>query len=1646
MSSSHGRSWRPEKKFKKQDSRRIQIALVSTLLVALVGTIVFLVLRPGVPLLHFVVVSEHEFRGDHTALTPLPTGSTVFNATRLERLASRFQNQEPQRISECETHRSIAEFVSGKSHSTGESLIIYVGADAWCVEDKDQPGETALELLPSKPTEKPLRFSTLLTNFKRRNSAQTVMLLEFSGRHPGLASGALADDVPAQIRREVERAKIPGLTVICACEHGQRSWEYFSEPDNALKSISTATTASDESSKGQAALPKFEGTAFGYFICKALEEGKAGSAAELCDTLKSEVQPWAARHFGENQTVWMISADARWTKKELLKRARVQKEPEPETEPEVEGKAKPKGEAGDSATATEASSGGTSIDRPAAPTTQIESTPMALLEALRVRQNVLAEQTMVPVLFPGDWLQLQNNLAAAERFAMNSDRGEFDSLHDNVIRGILSDLEEKVSARLVSSEQLALSEWILPAALPSVSQDDVRLLKRLREDLSAEPAIASGIRLPDEFEERADFRRAMASAFLKDLKDLSESIADKSVEDRHRLIQRQIHLTQNLSSRWPNKVLPEAIAACNEVLHGNDLQWLGDALKPLVRLTTLRQQALIFASGHNLEERLLRREPWTKITSDIDLVLKHLHAAEKWLSIGPDGRELADDRLNLADQQLLRLKEQVEISDRISDIKDAQRFEIPYLIQYFSLRLDETPLQTNELNQAKAMAAAVLSSRLNAADFPEGPLEPVRLTRKHVEAMFALTRDFNKSEVTESDERDYLLLKSYIAERAAGPVSAADGRELLTIPILSDRKKILASLLHSPASSISVSTKFARRTGIWVSFWSLRLAHAIDRKANLEANLEDWRRWSELVAKSADSDSAEARSQRALMASVLRERWVNVVQNLKQIDNAEVFPADGELQSLVARDIFRRSSSRIGGNQSAYTGIQQALSDVSSPVLPASISVVNTNPEITADNAVATSVQVSQAAELYVLNNGLTLTNFPVMADRNWWRVKANANESTLLELALKLDEVPSTSRLLRLVAVNADGAPVSMTTTTLQPPADNAWKLEVVEVKEGSPERSITLEELPNSLSHRLKLLSSTLDPATGMHTPSMLKLRVRRTKGISKSIRVRVLHAEKGTVAWSLPEPLAIPDGDPIVDIPVVPPVGAVAGGAVPPAGPVFDLDVSDGLTFEITPDDLPRKISSRLTILPRLLEPERILHRPVPRYIAVDGRLEVPLVRMPTDNSSALQPALLPAQLEFSPSLQQYLKPGAILATPNADNYTFQVEFTSEIEKALNDDGLEFGISVAGIPHAWWWKLTDGRPVLLEGVPQVRAFLTIDNEQEVKPIAKSPQLLLGPGWQKAKLSVNTYLHGGQFDDGWSLDLFFSREGQNGVIRLQAPPFAAKGRYLETVRISPGENGVWMFSTHTKGYSIAPFLPAQYQLGNGKYQLTAALQKLNINTDPAMFEDVILTLDDSGPEFRAGDVKIAGDRTNANGVLKGSLQVVDQESGVRAVQVGLSPDSMVPVILTPGTQVNATFQLKPSNGFPKLEQKETDTEQTVSLLIEAENFAGIKTTEKKSITFYQAGKPKAPEKMGKAPGTIIVKFKSSSRFDASVKGNDNGVAKNLPNSSVSAIFSDLPPGSYTVEWKPVQGSLGKGTEAVILLSGKTVTVGPGK
>ncbi len=1625
MSTSRGRSWRPEKRISKKDSRRVLIYLTAAILTGLVGTVLYLLIGPGVPLLHFVVVTEHGFHTDDTALTPLPTGATALNAARLTELFQSCHDLNEQQIGDGSAYESLDELINANHLLAGRRLFIYCAADVWCVPDEENSEDCVLELLPANISKQqpPVRFSKLLSNLKNANCPQILLLLEFTGRTPGLASGAVADDIGIQIRREVKLAKVPGLTVICSHEHGERSWEYI--PD-------TAAAETDEKAAILQA-PVFRGTAFGHFLDRAVTDGKAGTATELYETLQKNVADWVQSQFGERQSVWMVSTTIADAGKELLTLARL-----PKAETQVPAVAVENADVDTSKESPESASkaeGDKQDDSTAAKTEVPDDRPIARLNRLMVQRDDLRDHTVAPVLYPVEWLQLHTNLLAAERFAMNGYDNEFNTLHDDILKKALKDLERKATDSSQTPKQRDIDDWITVDTAEKLGENDVRLLKATQNDFSVESNKAPS-RLPDPIIDQRGLRQSFVIQLARDLEQVSKSIADETPEVQSRLIQERMFLLRNLSLRWSGNIVPEEWTTVLEVLRGEDTKWLAVAVKPLVRLLDLRRESLRFAAGKDPDGKLLRQNDWRRVSKDIDELLKTLHSAERWLCVGSDAKTLAEDRLKTAEESLTSIKETVSLSNRLTLIKDAQRFQILFIIQYMAFRLEEVSLTDKEIAAARVMATNAIEGNATAVDFPVGQLNLPGLNREHIEAMFALTRDFAKpqSEVTEFDEKHIAVLEQFMSARLGQAAPAHEAWELLNTPLVPDRQKQYQSLLQSRSESRQNAVEATGRSGIWTSFWSLRLVDAVSHKSEPD----DWQKWSELVASIAEPEQkANIVIKRAAIAERLRRRWIDAITELKQFQDSDVFAPENERMDLLTQDLIRRVRTASPENRSLYSRIQETLSDRPPQTETASITVLNPNEELASDYSATTKLRVSHAAQLYVLNNDVTLKNAATQADRNWLSLPLSESGESEVELEIRLKNAPQVPTPLQIVAVDREGTPVKQVITTLQPPAENIWEISVAQVEDGNPEpRSITLEEIDVRTNRRLRLLPSTLDSATQMDMPTRLKLRLHRIKGIARSVRIRALLSDGKTEAWKLAEPLVFPDNTSVVDIPFS---QSVAEGVVK-QGTASIPEITAGLIFEITPDDLQRKITSQFRITPKLLGPEDIVVTPNPKYEAND-ELVISLNRAPFDNSNVLWPRKLVAEVGLSPKLQRYLRPGTSLKTLDAEGFTFRIPFSSDIRRVLSEDGLEFGVSVGGIPHGWWWTLTDGTVRLLEGSrPQIRTFLSIENPMEIQPTANSPILLLGKGWEKAKLTGRVFIHGGSITNDWSIRMYFQRQDTEASIRASETPFKVHSRYSETVRITPGENGTWLFSTTTNPYIVSDFTPARFGLQNGTYGFNAVLEQRGSNDEP-FSSSVDFTLDGTAPELYADNVELSQPKTHIKGMLKGSVRVADRESGIKAVRIGLNAEMMVSLAITPGKEVNVQFALDSSRGFPKLEQKEQDEEATGTLIVEADNGADGTTTVKKAVTFILPGK-KVP--MVKLPGAILVKFKIASPFNVTVSGN--GVLQEPKNIVGSATIADLPPGTYTVTWKPVQGTAGAGQESVSVVSGKTVPAGPGK
>ena len=402
-----------------------------------------------------------------------------------------------------------------------------------------------------------------------------------------------------------------------------------------------------------------------------------------------------------------------------------------------------------------------------------------------------------------------------------------------------------------------------------------------------------------------------------------------------------------------------------------------------------------------------------------------------------------------------------------------------------------------------------------------------------------------------------------------------------------------------------------------------------------------------------------------------------------------------------------------------------------------------------------------------------------------------------------------------------------------------------------------------------------------------------------------------------------------------------------------------------------------------------------------------------------------------------LQPYLESGN-LSTPTADKFEFQLHFKPEIEKRIANSDLEFGVSLAGIPHAWWWQLTDGeKPTTAKGV---RSFLTVENSTEVIPVPEVPALLLGKDWRKAKLRSTVFLHEVPFDREQTLFLNVNSTGSKVSTPARDRPFPVKRRFMETVKAGAGESGIWKISTLTEPYGIPSFEPGPFGLTNGNYKLLASLETIDRSRDP-IESAVPFTLDDSASLLTANDIELKSPSTLVTGKLMGKITASDPESMVTRILVGLDDKLMKELKFKPDGNVVADFELDRSSGFPKLEQKESKTEDYGTLIVEVFNAAGISNRQTKQVKFHLPGKAIPMKEEPKPPGSIKVTFSSSAEFTVTVSGPDGYMDEKTGPSPV--VLDNVPVGKCSVKWKPKLGTAGSGANpAVVVRSGKTTPV----
>lgn len=1599
--------------------------MLLALLFVLAGSAVWLIFGPRVPTAQFVVVWEEKFSADDTAITPLPPGSTAVNAKRLLKAAERLHGLDSSKINSPVNPASVSALVDTPPDAQNKLLFVYVTTGATLAPLDSDDSEICVQLLSADAEKKPIPFKKLLASLRQSRAKRILLLLELTGRQPGFASGVLADDVRRQLESELRAENIPGLTFICACDKDERSWEYFPDTPDSAPNNSDAT-ATESPATTTESLPEFDGTVFGHFLIKALEEGQASDAEALFRYLNQQVKKWVNSQYKSSQTVWLVSSDDKSKRSTLLANIRLPKSAgdkkdqlEAAAVPADESK-RPQGESSGGETAA-----GTPDPRTTTPGNDVR--PITLLQRTLKDRDQLA-LGMTPLRRPAEWLRLQMHMVAAERFAMNGNRIEFDRIYDEELTRALTALNliKDPSDVNASAEQKAIREWLLLSRDTADSTVPFsQLLQDFGVDLEKTPA------LPKELQSPGGGRQSFAVEFGKELLSLQQAIDTMPQPVRLKHIQQLARLLDNIAEKgWRLNEFPESMATVKEVLQTWEQDPDALRFKPLVRLLALRQSALLLAAGYSIDRSPLRRTTWVdcQVSERIEKILVMLHVAERWLCAGPDAVALAEDQMKKADEELASLQNKVILSQTLSEVRDAQKLELPFLIEYLAMRQESTSLPPDELKDVGRMAESALAGSLDPDEFPIGQLEPIEFRREHLEAMFALTRVYSETNpVSKTDERYLKTLREYVDGRSRKAVTASERLQLLRIPQFSERPNIVTQLQHQLTDGIADTTAASSHSGIWLSFWSLRLADAITG----QTQIADWQAWSALVSAIDSDKDAELPAIRTKMAITLQKRWNDVVKKLKADSEQDIFAPQEDVLDVLSREFSRRAQT--SRNPNLFSSLPRATKALESNRSATSLKApADVTPS--ADGSYELPLSVQNVSAVYLLDKDFKVLNEHQILHQ--WSILpvspvSGSEHSVIMRLQPKtmlFSPVPAT-----LIVVNPDGAAVESRQVVFQPSSANEWSIHVVRLKEEKDTTEQTVDTPPGK-SHSSFLLP--LPPST-LDLPVLLKVRLRRDKGVASKVRVQIRPVQRQRAAWADME-LSFPPGESEVIIPMVPPpsVGD-ASAAAPAAAP--EIDITEGVLFEITPLNLNEEVTSSLTLHPSLFSADEMFSPTVPVYDHSAQKLTLRLNQQVFNNSSRIWPAQFPGELVLSPALSKFQKPGGAMKTLNVSTFEFMTHFQPEVENAIGKvPPLEFGISLVGIPHAWWWRLDETMtPKAITN--EIRSFLHVENEQEVKVVAKAPELLIGEGSRKASFRSEIFLHGIQLDQEQQLNVRISSAGSDGSTPATDRPISFNRRFAETVIATPGVGGLWKVSTKTSPYTIPVFTPETFRLGDGRHELIAALRTNDLSATPKV-SSVFFTLDESPPALNENSIEIPTSPVPVTGTLKGKITAKDLESGVTRIRVGLKEESMQELKFAAVTEISEDFELNPLD-FPKVEQKESDNTESGTLTVEVTNGVELTTKKTKRITFVRRGKAVAMKEEPKKPGSIKVTFSIAAEFTVSVSGPDGYMDEKSGVSPV--VFENVPAGTCAVKWKPKQGTAGSGANSsVTVRSGRTTTI----
>ena len=635
--------------------------------------------------------------------------------------------------------------------------------------------------------------------------------------------------------------------------------------------------------------------------------------------------------------------------------------------------------------------------------------------------------------------------------------------------------------------------------------------------------------------------------------------------------------------------------------------------------------------------------------------------------------------------------------------------------------------------------------------------------------------------------------------------------------------------------------------------------------------------------------------------------------------------------------------------------------------------------------------------------------------------------------------------QLLVVLTDPVDNYPYDFRLVQLNPPFDEKqWKIEFTEAKSKN-----ALEWEPLARSTGVKVF---LAPATNLALRADL---IRSEKDLTTAAKItvyRLLDSTRTPEREVLIENIDLPlkagqIRSPLtIDFPE-PPKDKAAGKDA--AG--LNADIGYGLVFRITPEG---QQPLEYVIRPTFYSAVNFINEPKP--IIEEDRLTLAIQR-PAVVKDGLLPKSIGVELHvpdlFLESLSGYTLKGAVQPGQAA---TLAFSLPKNWSDLARDHQLELALDVAGLPHAYIWRIeSSGNVVPVPGnPPHLGVRFRMPAPEGKNPPRLKPILVKG----KDPFDLLLQLNASELDryeavDGWTVKYTVSRETPMGLEKTPLgkswPIYSSLER---RVVLSSIQAGVWNVRTDAVDYSH--LIPEAELSGSfGRYQIQAQVEKVDEPT-PLVIATQQFAIDDD----REPDAKLTWTSSGPKWMdqeLSFQIEATDLESGIQRVSYGfdLNGDEKFQeakeligearLNKPGGIELNdPAFKKKFTIPKTKLPEFAKDKqEDTKYLVIQVQNGLGIVRSWAEPVRFQRSKKAMVAVK--EPSGNLIVKLKINRGAESTVQitGPDTKTETTKNN---SVTFSNLKPGRYEIKVKvnyAVVGVKEAGTETIDVKVDETVS-----